>query len=331
MTLFSDMTAVEQIASLSDCVAEILAAYNLGKTEFESINHEYNSTFKVTAADDERFALRININSPRTLANLNAEVFWVNAITNVKTPKPVANSSGNFVSQAWHEASGRKLNAVLYTWLDGEELGDEPSVEQLRAAGAVMAKLHETSKHLELPAHANLPDLSDFFWSGNDLLLSDGSELDAKDRELIAALKTQVDEIITEMATASQPQLIHADVHPWNLMWHEGEIAVFDFDDSGIGLPIQDLATALYYLDTDEQEEAFIAGYTSVRELPVHTAKQMRLLKHQRRVLLLNYLYESINPEHREMIGAYQEKTMRLLTAELVGSGSDETQEQHLT
>jgi len=168
-----------------------------------------------------------------------------------------------------------------------------------------------------LPADANLPDLSDFFWSGSDLLLSDDSKLDAKERELILALKTQVDELITELATDSQPQLIHADVHPWNLMWHEGEIAVFDFDDCGIGLPIQDLATALYYLDTDEQEEAFIVGYTSVRELPTHTAKQMRLLKHQRRVLLLNYLYESINPEHREMIGEYQAKTMRLLAEEL--------------
>jgi len=326
MTTFAEMSTDEQIASLSDCVAEILAGYDLGKTEFESINHEYNSTYKVTVDSGQLLALRVNINSPRTLANLNAEVFWVNAITGVKTPKPIANSSGRFVSQAWHQASNRKLNAVLYTWLEGEELGDEPTFEQLQAAGAAMAKLHETSKHLELPADANLPDLSDFFWSGSDLLLSDDSKLDAKERELISALKTQVDELISELATASDPQLIHADVHPWNLMWHEDEIAVFDFDDCGIGLPIQDLATALYYLDTDEQEEAFIAGYTSVRELPTHTAKQMRLLKHQRRVLLLNYLYESINPEHREMIGEYQAKTMRLLAEELFGSGSDETQ-----
>lgn len=326
MPIFAEMATDEQIASLSACVAEILAGYDLGKTEFESINHEYNSTFKVTTATRNQFALRVNINSPRTFANLNAEVFWVNAITEVKTPKPVANSSGSFVSQAWHEASGRKLNAVLYTWLEGEELGDEPTFDQLQAAGAAMAKLHETSKDLELPADANLPDLSDFFWSGSDLLLSDDSKLDAKERELISALKTQVDELITELATDSQPQLIHADVHPWNLMWHDGEIAVFDFDDCGVGLPIQDLATALYYLDTEEQNEAFIAGYSSVRELPVHTAKQMRLLKHQRRVLLLNYLYESINPEHREMIGEYQAKTIRLLTEELVASGSDKTQ-----
>ena len=326
MPTFAEMTTDEQIASLSDCVAEILAGYDLGKTEFESLNHDYNSTFKVTGELGEHFALRVNINSPRTLANLNAEVFWVNAITGVKTPKPIANSSGRFVSQAWHEASNRKLNAVLYTWLEGEELGDEPTFEQLQAAGAAMAKLHETSQTLELPGNANLNDLADFFWGGNDLLLSDSSKLSADERELIATLKTQIDEILAELGAASHPQLIHADVHPWNLMWHEGEIAVFDFDDCGIGLPIQDLATALYYLDTDEQEEAFIAGYTSVRELPAHTAKQMRLLKHQRRVLLLNYLYESINPEHREMIGEYQAKTMRLLAEELFGSGSDETQ-----
>ena len=310
MSSFDQMTTEDQIASLTDCVEAILATYDLGPHQAESINHEYNSTFKVTTADGTRFALRVNVNSQRTAANLAAEVFWVNSITEVKTPKPVATKTGELSSQAWHEASGRSLNAVLYTWLDGEELGDEPTDEQLKAAGVAMAKLHETAAQIKLPPGVELPDLSDFFWGGNDLLLSQQSKLSPDERAQITAFKSRVDQVIACLSEGSKPQLLHADIHPWNLMWHEGELAVFDFDDSGIGLPVQDLATSLYYLDTDEQEQAFIDGYSTVRQLPSHTANQMKLLKLHRRVLLLNYLFESTTPEHRDMSAEYLAKTM---------------------
>jgi Ser/Thr protein kinase RdoA (MazF antagonist) len=96
-------------------------------------------------------------------------------------------------------------------------------------------------------------------------------------------------------------------------MWHEGEIAVFDFDDSGMGLPIQDLMTALYYLDTPEQDAAMLAGYASVAPVPQHTPEQRQLLMLQRRLLLLNYLYETSNPEHAEMVPEYHAETFRRL------------------
>jgi Ser/Thr protein kinase RdoA (MazF antagonist) len=110
-------------------------------------------------------------------------------------------------------------------------------------------------------------------------------------------------------------QLIHADLHGWNLKLHDGQLAVFDFDDSGVGLPIQDLATAIYYLDTDEQTAAMKAGYASVRELPSCSDRQMKALLLQRRIHLLNYLYETQNPEHRELLPDYQVETFRRVDA----------------
>ena len=98
-------------------------------------------------------------------------------------------------------------------------------------------------------------------------------------------------------------------------MWHKGEVSVFDFDDSGFGLPLQDLATALYYLDTDEQNEAMLAGYVSVRTVPEYSEHEFKALMLHRRISLLNYLYETENPEHREMIPDYQTETLRRIRA----------------
>jgi hypothetical protein len=48
-----------------------------------------------------------------------------------------------------------------------------------------------------------------------------------------------------------------------------------------------------------------------VTPLPEYTERQMKLLLLQRRLILLNYLYETSNPEHREMVPKYQVETIR--------------------
>jgi len=308
---FDAMTLAQQIDSLSDCVAEMLSQYDIGSHQVKSINHEFNSTFAVTCDSGEKFALRLNVNSPRTLVNANAETFWVNAITDVLTPKPVANRDGNFVATGWHEASSIRRMGVLYTWLEGEEPGDEPTLDQLAAAGAAMARLHEGARSLVLPPGAELPDFADFFWGDADVLLAPDTVLTVEEQQRVATAKDLIETMLDEHRARTPVQPIHADIHPWNMMWHEGTLAIFDFDDSGIGLPVQDLATSLYYLDTDEEIAAFVAGYAGVRSLPEYSEADMQLLLLQRRIVLFNSLLQTTHPEDRDMIPEYRAETMR--------------------
>ena len=309
------MTIEEQIASLDGCLNEILGQYDLGKYEAESINHDYNSTFKVTTSAGEKFALRINVNSNRTNENLNAEIFWISSIQSVKVPKPVLNREGSAVSYGWHEATSRRLASVLYTWLDGEEPGDEPTEDQLFALGAAMAKLHLESTDLVLPHGCELTDYTDVFWGAPNLLTGPVSKLTADEQAKVADVLARVSSALVGLRGVPRLQPLHADLHPWNVMWHQGKLAVFDFDDSGLGFPIQDLMTSLYYLDTPEQDAALLAGYASVAPVPEHTPEQRQLLMLQRRLLLLNYLYETSNPEHAEMVPEYQAETFRRLAS----------------
>ena len=308
---FALLSIDEQVDSLTACVTEILNQYDFTNFKFESINHEYNSTFKVLAGDGRQFALRVNINSDRSIKNLNAEIFWVNSINSVHTPKPIANRAGDYVTNGWHEATSRTLSSVLYSWLDGVEPGDDATIEQVRAMGVAMAHLHKEALGLQLPSNAELPVFDDFFWGFPDLLTGEDSELNSAEKSLIAGVMGRVKAMLAEHWQKDTPRPIHGDMHPSNVMWNEGDLAVFDFDDSGIGLPVQDLMTTLYYLDTQEQDEAFLAGYASVLPVPVYRDDERQLFMLQRRIGLLNYLYETTNPEHREMIPTYQEETFR--------------------
>ncbi len=293
-----------------------LGSYLLDVNEVSLINNEYNATFKVTAADSTNYALRININSPRSAENIRAEVAWVKFLENVDgilTPRPIANRSGKFVTTVTHAHSGRELNCILYSWLDGEEVGDEPTLEQLHALGQAMARMHASSKDFVLPSDAALPSFQDPFWETEDFLLSDKSKLDSGEKDLISAAFKKIISRTDALYSRENPQIIHADLHGWNMKWHNNQLSIFDFDDSGIGLPIQDIATALYYLDTPEQDEAMFNGYTSVRQLPPHTKADLEMLLIHRRLMLLNYLYETNNQEHQEMIPTYLEETLRRL------------------
>ncbi|MFM6967053.1 MAG: phosphotransferase enzyme family protein [Rhodoluna sp.] len=229
---FADMTSEEQIASLDGCLRRSMVQYDIGDYEAESIDHEFNSTFRIIAADGTKFALRININSNRTIENLNAEVHWISAIRSVKVPKPMINVEGVAVSSGWHEATDRQLNAVLYTWLEGEEPGDDPTESQLYALGAAMAKLHIESADLALPLGAELPVYQDVLWGAEDFLTSPTSTLTDEEKQIVAGVFAEVAAVLMELGEGQRLQPIHADLHPWNAMWHEGEIAVFDFDDS---------------------------------------------------------------------------------------------------
>jgi Ser/Thr protein kinase RdoA (MazF antagonist) len=317
---FFDQPEEIVIKELESFSFQILSRYPIDVKSAVSINYEYNATLKIETNAGQFFALRINTNSPRTPENLKAEIAWVRHLAadgRVKVPQPIQNLQGEFHTSILHEISGRIFHCVLYSWIEGNELEDEPTEEQLIALGAAMATMHLIAPRFTLPADASLPTFDDALWWTEDFLLSKKSALDADAKSLISQALSAIKVGVDKLYAGSKPILIHADMHGGNVLWHKGSLSVIDFDDSGFGLPLQDLATALYYLDTPEQDAAFRHGYESIAPIPQCSEKEMKMLFLQRRIILLNYLYETSNLEHRSLIPKYQEETLRRVRAYL--------------
>ena len=252
------------------------------------------------------------------VSNILAETQWVRdlaRIPSIKVPTPIASLDDKYLVSAHHADSGQTIYGVMYSWLEGEEIGDEPTLDQLHTVGQSMALLHDNSSNFTLTDGAELPTFNDFFWGTEDFLFSSKSMLIAKDRALFEQARDLIMEFTDELYATSTVHIIHADLHGWNLMWHEDQLSIFDFDDCGYGVQAQDIAVALYYLDTPEQDAALCAGDASVAPVPDRTPEQRQLLLLQRRLLLLNYLLETSNPEHAEMVPEYQAETFRRLAS----------------
>jgi Ser/Thr protein kinase RdoA (MazF antagonist) len=310
---FFDQDVKAQTDSLTLFARGILKKYGISDAQVECINFEFNATFSVSTESGQKYALRLNINSTRTVSNILAETQWVRElarIPSVNVPTPIATLDDQFVVSALHEDSGQTICGVMYSWLEGEEIGDEPTLDQLRRVGQAIAHMHQNKSELQLTDGAELPTFNDFFWGTEDFLFSFRSTLSPEDKTLIKQAHDLIMKFTNELYATSPVRIIHADFHGWNLMWHEDQLFIFDFDDCGYGVEAQDIAVALYYLDTPEQEVALLDGYKSIRPLPTFSENAMKALLLQRRLLLLNYLYETKNAEHKEMLPAYLEKTI---------------------
>jgi Ser/Thr protein kinase RdoA (MazF antagonist) len=311
---FGELSHQEQSVHITEMAREVLTAYPFQVESLEVINFEFNATFRVVTTIQETFALRVNVNSERTFAHLQAEIALVSFLNQAKVvnlPHPIPTKSGKFAQTIFSPLMKKDLGVVLYSWLDGEVLGDEPSEDSLKELGAAMAQMHQAVQSFVLPSGCELPVLRDFMWGTTDVIFTADSVIGNDDRNILTEVRRAIEEIIENLYGKESAIVIHADLHGWNVMSHDDEIFIFDFDDSGIGLRVQDLATTLYYLDTPEQDAALLAGYQSVMDLPVYNQYQMKGLLLQRRIILLNYLFDTTNVEHREMAPNYLVETLR--------------------
>jgi len=302
-TNFGEQTEEAQIALMSTLADEIMTRFDLEVASIDSLNHGYNSTFVVETVTRTKYALRINVNSPRTPENLRAEIAWMTALHQsgrVSLPQPVANCDGELFTTIFSEALDRQTSAVLFTWLAGTEVAalDDKS-DALLATGRLLATLHEEGRHFVLPPDAALPSFESLFWGFDDLITAPTSLLDHGDQVLLGRALGEIADVVARHYATTRPHIIHADANIYNLMWHNGAVSILDFDDCGIGLPIQDIATALYYLRQPSDRQALLTGYQQVADVPASDVDDLEALRLLRRIQMLNYVLESQNPRHR--------------------------------
>ncbi|MEI7548193.1 MAG: phosphotransferase, partial [Actinomycetota bacterium] len=306
---FEDLSTRAQVVRLRRTALAALAQYPLEVARLRLLNHGFNTTFRVDTTDGRRFALRLNVNSRRTPANLAAEAAWLTALsvdTDLWVPTPQPTLGGSLTTEVFSPDLRRSLPAVLFSWLPGRNLGDEVTVEQMRAVGRATAALHAHGATWQLPPGAALPAIDTVLMDVPYRLGDDHPLLTAARHAVIDEALARIQAQYDALFAGVHRQPLHADLHVWNLNWYRGRLLVFDFDDSGIGVPAQDLAISAYYLRDDAaQEAALLEGYQQAQPLPPFTLEQYEAMIASRNLVLLNDLLTSTNSEWIAMLPRY--------------------------
>jgi len=314
---FSELSVRQQRAALLAIAEKALEGYGLSAERVRLINSGFNATFRVDTDTGERFALRININSHRTSANVRAEVSWTEALSreeHITVARPQRTLTGGLMGEVRSEYFTTPRPVVLYSWLGGRDVSEVETPEKFWATGVAMAHLHEHTREWALPARACAPRLDNPLWGAVDRLDAQHLPLPPADIVFLRSILDQSTTVINRVWKGSEEQLIHADLHTGNLKWFRGRLAILDFDDCGVGLPVQDLAVATYYLrDNREYESALREGYGSVSVLPSVSADDFEWLVAHRNILLLTEVAGWVTAEFKAIVPKYAAASVRKL------------------
>ena len=261
---------------MNPVVEKSLSLWGFCGADCRLIAERENRVYRVDHAG-RVFALRLHRPGYCSEAELRSELQWMEAAGagGVGVPAPVASTSGAFL----HVIDGVAVD-VLH-WLDGRPLGKSGVPLELhnreavfRALGRETARLHAVSDAWTLPE-----GFTRRRWDRDGLLgeapvwgrFWDNPTLSAEDRALFLRLRETAAAALAARESTLDFGLIHADLVRENVMVHGDDVRFIDFDDSGFGFRLFDLATTLLRNqsepDYDVLKAALLDGYLSLRDL----------------------------------------------------------------
>ncbi len=312
MQTFGEMNQEDQVTYIQSLVPSLANEFELDVKEIENVNLGFNASFKVTTSSDQVYAFRININSKKHAAELAAEAAWLQRIEDIdslQAPVPLKSRSGEYYAAVWSELLGKELVCLAYNWIEGTIPGDEPTSEDYRNIGRNMAHLHKSSLDWLPRGNASMPRLNTTFLTSSSNYPD--SRIHPELARMIDELVIECDKVHERLSAETTLQPIHADLHASNVVNQPNGIqAVIDFDDCGIGFPLQDFAISSFYLRNESSfEECVFEGYAEVASVPHFNQQDFELLIISRQILLLSELLTIETAEEREFIPKYLEYT----------------------
>jgi Ser/Thr protein kinase RdoA (MazF antagonist) len=269
------MSPTEQ--DLQVAAHRVLAAWDIDLVDVELISHSENVVFKITDSGSQCYVLRLHRPGYNTLAELESELAWTDHLAGagVACPAHVLTRAG----QGYAQTPGiRDCYAGLIRWLPGESLAERfTDLETISHCythlGELIAKTHNVTaawrppdgfirRRWDAEGLMGTNPLWGRFWEAPDL--------PGEQREVLSRARPLVYEHLLNLGEGADFfGLIHADLHPRNVLVHGQTIQVIDFDDAGFGWHHYDIAVALGDALTQQwysvAEDAMFEGYARER------------------------------------------------------------------
>ncbi len=315
------MAQADDRAQAMRAVAEVaLRAWALDVTAVELISVSEKTVFKVDTRSGESLVLRVHRPGYHTLDELISEQRWTAALNDagVSAPVPRHTADGRGYVGVPVPGTNEQRYVGLVEWVDGDTVQSviehDPDAETLvfrfDQLGRMAARIHHAAAVWPIPSdfqrHAFDADglMGDRpFWGPFWVL----PQLSAAQRRQILKARAVLHRILSNYGKDHGAySLIHADLHPGNLLINGDQLHVIDFDDAGFGWHQYELAVAVFaYQDHplfNTIYEALIRGYRSVRALDDAAAALIPMFLLIRALALLGWIHERPELDHSRIL-----------------------------
>lgn len=331
---------VRQASAYLPAAARALERFPIEPENIELVAHSENVTFRVTAKGSAMdYALRLHRPGYNSLEELDSERTWAKALADagIVVQGSLPSTRGRNFELIDIPETGEERYAGVTTWLDGTPLSDYLDANAddalrtrlFRTIGEIAATIHDQSSSWRVPKGFTRPRLDidgllgeaprwGRFWEHAALTPSERALLLEARRKVAAMLETYGE-------TPDTFSLVHADLHPANLVYDGESLALIDFDDSAFGWHGYDIASALIEYrsaaDYPVLEAALLEGYRGRRPLADRDVDMLPVFLLIRGMALIGWFHQ--RPEHAGS-DFFTEVKQRLIDdcRQLIGDGA---------
>ncbi|MEV6338766.1 phosphotransferase [Nocardia vinacea] len=284
------------------------------------VKYRENYVFKVDMNHESR-ALRIHRSGYRSDSEIAEELDLLCVLEKAGVAVPIvcASSDGDRLCLVADD-DGDLHQVDMLVWVEGAVplgdigtafLGEAPIEErQFRALGTLIGEFHNAVTSIEHAGTSVRPAWDAHGLVGEHAVWGDPRRAFADDarggalvEEAIPALLTILEEYGRLPGRYGQ---IHADFTPENVLVDDQRMTIIDFDDSGYGYYLFDVATAYFFYQPHPRSDAVLAalreGYSSVREMDDRDYAALRPMLLARGLTYLGWAADRPGDETSEFI-----------------------------
>ena len=332
---FDRLSQDEQLIRIEAALLANLERFGVaGDSRVEMINHSENTTYRIEdSAGQPPCVIRVHREGYHSRRGIECELAWMRALNDeaaVPTPRPIPGIDGELIQTVNGHGLPRARFAVRSAWVEGEAPDERRLIEPFIQLGEVTARTHMHSRSWVPPE--NFERLR---WDFETTLGANPNwgrweiapGMDGVDRTLLERMAQLIRRRLEAFGLAPERfGLIHADFRLANLLVHEGETRVIDFDDCGMGWYFYDLATALSFMeersDVPELIAAWCEGYRRIQPIDAAGEAELMTFLMLRRMLILAWMGSHGETDLAKELGIpYTNDTLPLAEAYLTSHG----------
>lgn len=288
----------------------VLKRYSFLTREVTHLATHSNVMFRVVTESGEQMVLRVGTPHANSRSNIEIEVSWLDAVareTDLDVVRPVRTAAGNLITDEFDEALDKERSCVLFTWVPGQPMAEGSGTFAYRLLGAMCASLQEHGRTWSPPDGSDVRRWDEVFYYEQDfdpVIIENPLYSHLFDVPRVTAIKKAIAlaaDVISDSYETASPQIVHGDLHEWNVHLAGSRLYAFDFEDVMLALPAQDAAICLYSSRNSEIRDdiraAFRRGYESVAAWPIVDERQLDGFHAARQIMLMNYAGRTLRME----------------------------------
>ncbi len=316
MQPFAFLTTQGRARRLRALALEALNYYDIDVARIRLVSNETNCTFRIDTVDGGIYALRIGVPDVHSNEEIEAEIAWQLAIareTDIPVALPLPSRSGDNVVTAGARGVPEERQCVLFSWAPGRMLAANPTPEGFETFGRLSARLHAHGRIYIPPIPAAIRQLDRLYPFGDpEQILNDKTRslFSAIDYKRLLEMRSACERELTWLYQRdTAPQIVHGDLHGWNVMNYRGQLKFIDFEDLCWAYPVQDIAITLYYAARSKAyanlRAAFERGYETEAIWPEMYPGQIELHMVHRAIDLFNFVLGSAYRADEELLSGF--------------------------